>query len=182
MGRRAFTFSPTSAPSLPEGTFSKSSNKLTVLLLNQVVGTQSPSYGLRGDVEGFISLKQPRDIERISFKVLTRASSYFIHSAAQVEGQLQHSDHSIGIRSPHVFLARTSDVWKSSDLDRPPTASIPFSLCLPDTMSSPGGQGVPLPPPFDFESGGMQPLRVNLAYAFTITVHKYRGAIFNRNW
>ncbi|EIW74690.1 hypothetical protein CONPUDRAFT_147670 [Coniophora puteana RWD-64-598 SS2] len=132
------------------GSFRRITDKVTVVLRDQLPGSVQPIYGRHGFICGYLVLHDITDLVEVSIKLVGIKSLGITAFGTAVKS---------------IFLEESYTMWTASSAEPCPD-TIPFALVWPPTFSD-AGQTRPIPPSYKCEG-----LSSSLSYEFTVTLSK----------
>ncbi|KAG9084989.1 hypothetical protein FS749_004771 [Ceratobasidium sp. UAMH 11750] len=120
-------------------------------------GTRLPAYGRDGFVEGTVTIRSFKHVDRVVVHLIGKAVKSHVINQIPTLSQT------------HTILHKSTEVWSSnssSSSDQPVPAEFPFSFTL-------GGNGRPLPP-----SSSTQLRNANAYIAYAVRVDMYRRGVY----
>ncbi|RXW25356.1 hypothetical protein EST38_g505 [Candolleomyces aberdarensis] len=139
----------------PTGTFIKKSGKTTVVLTDQEEGTDSPSYGRYGNINGTLLLDESETVTEVECKI---------------EGKLDTTISEGGgkstplIKQRHILWSKQSAAPNGSC-----SSQLAFSFTLPGTFRD-GTEDKPLPPSYHVFCHGTPSLFLKTSYSIRIAI------------
>jgi hypothetical protein len=163
-------------PSIPTGTYVKTSDIFTLTLTDQIYGAILPTYGRSDLIKGVISLHDCAEVIAVNVKV--SFGEYTQHEectssthALQLDGVLKITIANGGVaKTPFLIAKRT--IWTNEgSLYEMCPSSLPFEWALP-SMYQERGESFPLPPSYEIIYPGDPKVDISCDYTLTIEAVK----------